>query len=50
MAWNQGGTLHWQEYNQRRQPTGVHGSTGDIPAWSRPAVVVDRQGSFTILY
>jgi hypothetical protein len=50
MAWNQGGTLHWQEYDPRRQPTGVRGSTGDIPAWSRPAAIAERDGSFTILY
>jgi len=50
MSWNRGGTLHWQEYDHERQPTQVGGSVGDVPVWSRPAAIVDREGRFTILY
>lgn len=50
MSWNQGGTLHWQEYDRQRQPTVLGGSVGDVPAWSRPAALVDGEGRFTIFY
>lgn len=40
MSWNQGGSLHWQEYDRLRRPTQVGGSAGDVPVWSRPAAIV----------
>ncbi len=50
MGWNLGGTLHWQEYDHQRQPTEVRGSMTGVPVWSRPAVMADRDGRFTIMY
>ena len=50
MAWNQGGTLHWQGYDSQGTATEVQGSTDGVPVWSRPAVVADSDGMFTVIY
>ncbi len=50
MAWSRGGTLHWQGYDSQGHPTQISGSRGGVPVWSRPAVVADTDGTFTIIY
>ena len=50
MAWSRGGTLHWQGYDSQGTPTEVRGSAGGVPVWSRPAVVVDSDSTFTVIY
>lgn len=50
MALGRGGTLHWQGYDNQGQPTQASGTTDGVPVWSRPAVVVDSDGRFTIIY
>ena len=50
MAWSRGGTLHWQEYDHQGNPTQVSGATDCVPVWSRPAVVANGDGLFTILF
>lgn len=50
MAWKRGGTLHWQEFDAQGKPNHVRGSAPDVPVWSRPAVVANGQGGFSITY
>jgi hypothetical protein len=50
MGWRRGGTLHWQVFDPEGKASGPPGHTGGVVAWNRPAVVVDKQGTFTIFY
>ncbi len=50
MAWNRGGTLHWQGFDRLGNPTVVSGNLAGVAVWNRPAVVAGRQGGFTIIY
>lgn len=50
MGWNRGGTLHWQHYDSRGDATAVRGTEPDVPVWSRPTVIADDDGQFTIFF
>ncbi|MEX2639971.1 MAG: hypothetical protein WD266_04760, partial [Balneolales bacterium] len=50
MGWERGGTLHWQVFDVNLQPTSKSGRSDDVPVWSRPAVVTNENGDFTIFY
>jgi len=49
MAWNRGGSLHWQAFDAAGRPTTVRGSVDGVPVWSRASVVADA-GGYTIFY
>ena len=49
-GWNQGGTIHWQLFNQQGQPIpDSNGSLGGLAAWGTPAIALNGKG-FVIFY
>ncbi len=50
-AWQRGGSLVWQVFDQAGRPTGENGRVDDgIPVWGLPTVVARSDGSFLIVH
>ena len=50
-GWNKGGAVRWQAFEKDGTAVlGQAGRTDGLPAWSVPAVVAARDGSFTIIF
>ncbi len=50
-GWNKGGAIVWQGFNSKGRPIADRaGRLDGLPAWSIPAVVADRDGTFKIIY
>jgi hypothetical protein len=49
-AWMRGGSLAWQLYDAKGQPTNVKGLRSGVPPWSFVAVAPRADGGFTIIY
>jgi len=48
-GWQKGGSLAWQEFDARGNPTKIRGRREGIPVWSFPAAYSDA-GTFVIVY
>ena len=50
-GWNKGGAIVWQVFDAKGQSIADHaGRLDGLPAWSIPAVVADKNGTFRIIY
>jgi hypothetical protein len=50
-AWNKGGSIAWQTFDEKGRPiAGAGGTAPDLPTWSLPAAFATREGGFVILY
>lgn len=49
-AWEKGGSVAWQLYDNLFQPTAEKGSCEGVPAWSLVTAVAAREGEFLIIY
>lgn len=49
-GWRKGGSLAWQLFNAKGEPSGAIGRAPGVPAWGMPSVFADHQGNFTIVY
>jgi len=50
MGWKKGGSLAWQVYDEKGQPTQEHGKADGVPVWSLVAAFARPDGGFTIVY
>lgn len=49
-GWKKGGSLAWQVFDRKGNPTGEKGSADGVPVWSLAAVFAQPDGNFTIVY
>jgi len=49
-GWKKGGTISWQVFDQRGEPTAMKGQAPDLPVWSLPTAYTESDGTFTIIY
>lgn len=49
-GWQKGGAVEWQVLDAKGRPEGAVERREGLPAWSRPAAVVDAAGDFRIFY
>ena len=48
-GWAKGGSLAWQLFDAAGKPLSS-GTAPDVPVWGLPSAVVERSGSFTVVY
>ncbi len=49
-AWQKGGALAWQVFDEEGRPTAEKGRTDGVPVWSMPSAFTQRDGNFAIIY
>ena len=49
-AWQRGGSVEWQVFDQSGSPTDVKGTAPGVPVWGLVAAYTQPDGSFTIIY
>ena len=49
-AWQRGGSVEWQVFDQAGHPTAVKGTAPGVPVWGLVAAFARPDGGFTILY
>lgn len=49
-AWQRGGTVNWQFYDPKGNLLGRQGTAEGVPAWGKPAIRVDDEGEYSIIY
>jgi hypothetical protein len=49
-AWQRGGSVEWQVFDQAGHPTDVKGTAPGVPVWSLVAAYARPDGGFTIIY
>jgi len=49
-AWQRGGSVEWQVFDQSGRPTDVKGTAPGVPVWGLVAAYTQADGSFTIIY
>ncbi|MEK7483633.1 MAG: hypothetical protein AABZ60_04780, partial [Planctomycetota bacterium] len=50
MKWNTEGSLAWQIYDKKGQPTSERGKTEGVPIWSLITAVTYKDGHFVVIY
>ena len=49
-AWQRGGSLEWQVFDQSGRPTDAKGTAPGVPVWGLIAAYTQPDGSFTVIY
>ncbi|HEX4797217.1 MAG TPA: sialidase family protein [Humisphaera sp.] len=49
-AWNKGGAIAWQIYDQQGKPLGGIGHAQNLPVWGAPAAFARPNGEFVVIY
>ncbi len=49
-AWNKGGSIAWQVYDQRGKSLGTVGRARNLPVWGAPAAFAKPDGEFVVMF
>ena len=50
-GWQRGGALAWQVYDKNGRPTDERGRIGGgVPVWGLPAIIAEKNGTFTVFH